>query len=240
MRTPSYGHRLRIGLMIPCRNTVLEPDAAALLPEGVSMHVTRMPTLGATRADLLSQFERLGESAQLLASAGVGLVGFHCTAAATIDATVGSDIAARLGQHCDLPAVATSQALLAALAAFRAQRIVLITPYVQSVNDHEVEFFAGHGIQVIREIGMGKKDAKGMESIEPAEWVRQALGARHREADAYVLSCANIRVASVIDELEERLEAPVITSNQAMLWHCLRMGGIGEAVRDYGALLEKH
>ncbi len=240
MYTPRYGHRLRIGLMIPCRNTVLEPDAAALLPEGVSMHVTRMPTLGATRADLVNQFERLEESAQLLAAAGVGLVGFHCTAAATIDPSIGTDVATHLGKRCGLPAVATSQALLAALAAFAARRIVLVTPYVQSVNDHEVEFFAGHGVKVIREIGLGEKDARGMESIEPEEWIRQALGARHAQADAYVLSCANIRVAAIIDELEKRLEAPVITSNQAMLWHCLRSARIDDAVPGYGALLEKH
>ena len=153
---------------------------------------------------------------------------------------MGSDIAARIGQLCGVPAVATSQALLAALAVFKARRIVLITPYVNAVNDHEVAFFASHGIEVIHEIGLGKHDAKGMESIEPEEWIRQALGVRNDKADAYVMSCANIRVAAIIGELERQLQAPVITSNQAMLWHCLRTGGIRQKVPGYGALLEKH
>lgn len=239
MRTPHYGHRLRVGLMIPCRNTVLEPDAAAILPEGVSVHVTRMPTLGATRAELLSKIEKLEESAQLLAAAGLDRMGFHCTAASTIDRSIGADVAARIEKTCGIPTVATSQALLAALAVFNARRIVLITPYVRAVNEHEVAFFASHGVGVIHEIGLGKHDAKGMESVEPEEWLRQALGARRDAADAYVMSCANIRVAAIIDELEQKLQAPVITSNQAMLWHCLRTGGIGQGVPGYGALLEK-
>lgn len=240
MRTPHYGHRLRVGLMIPCRNTVFEPDAAAMLPEGVSVHVTRMPTLGSTRLDLMSKAASLDESARLLAAASLDVIGFHCTAAATIDPSMGSDIAHRMQQLCGIPAVATSQALLAALAAFKARRIVLITPYVRAVNEHEVEFFAAHGIEVIHEIGLGKQDAKGMEGVEPEEWIRQALGARRDNADAYVMSCANIRVAAIIDDLEQKLQAPVITSNQAMLWHCLRTGGIGQAVRGYGALLAEH
>lgn len=240
MRTPHYGHRLRVGLMIPCRNTILEPDAAAILPEGVSVHVTRMPTLGSTRADLMGKASQLDESAQLLAAAGLDVMGFHCTAAATIDASIGADMATRIQNLCNVPAVATSQALLAALAAFGATRIVLITPYVRSVNEHEVEFFASHGIEVLREVGLGKQDAKGMASIDPDQWIRQALAVRHDDAQAYVLSCANIRVAAIIGELERQLGSPVITSNQAMLWHCLRKGGLNEAVPGYGALLEKH
>jgi maleate isomerase len=183
---------------------------------------------------------QLEESAQLLAAAGLDVMGFHCTAAATIDASIGAEMAARIQSLCKVPAVATSQALLAALAAFGATRIVLITPYVRAVNEHEVEFFASHGIEVLCEIGLGKHDAKGMASIEPDEWIRQALGVRRNDAQAYVLSCANIRVAAIIGELERQLQAPVITSNQAMLWHCLRTGGINEAVPGYGALLEKH
>ena len=75
--------------------------------------------------------------------------------------------------------------------------------------------------------------------IQPRDRIEQRA-LRHDEAEAYVMSCANIRVAPIIAELEEKLEAPVVTSNQAMLWHCLRTGGLGQAVHGYGALLERH
>ena len=55
----------------------------------------------------------------------------------------------------------------------------------------------------------------------PAFWRDSTLAAARREADAYLVSCANIAAMSVIDELEQRLEAPVITSNQAVLWDAL-------------------
>jgi maleate isomerase len=239
-RIANYGTRLRIGLLIPSRNTICEPDAAAIVPDGVSTHIMRMPTLGTTQGALMAQAPELGRSAQILASAKLDIIGFHCTAASTIAPNVGRDLAACLRDATGVPAVSTSEALLAGLAAFGARRIVLATPYTREVNEHEIEFFAAHGIEVVDHIWLGHSDAQGMSSVEPQEWIARAEALRRDGADACVLSCANIRVAPILAELEQRLDLPVISSNQAMLWHCLRSAGFGEQVFGYGKLLTQH
>jgi maleate isomerase len=239
-RIANYGTRLRIGLLIPSRNTICEPDAAAIVPDGVSTHIMRMPTLGTTQDALMAQAPELGRSAQMLASAKLDIIGFHCTAASTVAPTVGRDLAARLRDATGVAAVSTSEALLAALAAFGARRIVLATPYTRAVNEHEIEFFAAHGIEVVDHVWLGHSDAQGMSSVEPQEWIARTEALRRDGADACVLSCANIRVAPILAELERRLDLPVISSNQAMLWHCLRSAGFGEPVVGYGKLLTQH
>ena len=239
-RSPHYGTRLRIGLLIPCRNTICEPDAAAILPDGISAHITRMPRLGDTRDALLAQAGALVQSAQLLAAAQPHVIGFHCTAAATVDATVGGELADAIAQATGLPAVATSQALLAALASLGARRIVLVTPYTLAVNEHEIAFFAAHGIEVVGHRWLDKTDALAMSGVEPRDWVAQADAVRRDGADACVLSCANIRVAPILAQLEQRLALPVVSSNQAMFWHCLRSAGSDARVQGYGSLLERH
>jgi maleate isomerase len=40
--------------------------------------------------------------------------------------------------------------------------------------------------------------------------------------------------------MERELGRPVVTSNQAIAWHCLRKGGIEDKVPGFGALLWKH
>ena len=40
-----------------------------------------------------------------------------------------------------------------------------------------------------------------------------------------------------LETLERDLGRPVITANQASLWHCLRMSGIRTPTEGYGALL---
>ena len=63
----------------------------------------------------------------------------------------------------------------------------------------------------------------------------------HRDptADAYFLSCAQTRTAEVIEVLEHDLGRPVITSNQAALWHCLRESGLHDCIPGFGRLLRQ-
>ncbi|MFM1814731.1 MAG: hypothetical protein RLZ98_1426, partial [Pseudomonadota bacterium] len=62
-------------------------------------------------------------------------------------------------------------------------------------------------------------------STPPSYWREKAIEARDNSADAYLLSCANISVFSVIQELETELGKPVVTSNQAVLWDGLSRVG---------------
>ena len=51
------------------------------------------------------------------------------------------------------------------------------------------------------------------------------------------LSCTNVRTLEVIEPLERELGRPVVTSNQAGLWHALRLVGVDAAIPGYGRLL---
>ena len=57
--------------------------------------------------------------------------------------------------------------------------------------------------------------------------------------EAIVVSCTDLPVLSLIDELEQKHGKPVITSNQATFWQCARILGLGGQA-GYGLLLEEH
>jgi len=57
-------------------------------------------------------------------------------------------------------------------------------------------------------------------------------------ADGLIMACLNTRSHTVIDCLEQKLAAPVITSTQAILWHALRLAGIDDRIRGYGRLFD--
>ena len=43
-----------------------------------------------------------------------------------------------------------------------------------------------------------------------------------------------------LEAIEQKTGKPAISSNQAMLWHCLRMAGIADKVDGYGRLFREH
>jgi len=234
-----YGWRRRIGMLLPSVNRVAEPEVTALMPDGVSLHTTRLKLTGSSREDLLAMTEKVEEGAALLGDAGVDLIVFHCTAVTTMDANMEASLVKRVEKASGKPATATSAALLSALHTLGANKIVLLTPYPRDSNEREVAFLAHHKIMVVREAGMEITEGAKMGLVEPGDWYRYAQAHRHDEADAYFLSCTAIRAMPIIEALESDLGKPVITSNQAMAWHVLRSVGVRDAIQGYGTLLSR-
>jgi len=239
-RLPDYGERLRVGMILPNRNVVAEADAQAIIPAGVSFHTTRLKLHGTSLEDIQHMSAGAEDAARLLGAAPIDVIVFHCTAVSTSDPAMGDQLVARIEKTVNKKAIATSQGLVSALNTLNARRIVMLTPYQQSVNDAEVRFLNHFGFEVLHEVGLNLPSNVSTASITPQEWRDRALSMKRPDADAYFLSCTNIRVLSIIEELEELLQAPVITSNQAMLWYCLRSCDITDSIVGYGKLLREY
>jgi maleate isomerase len=68
----------------------------------------------------------------------------------------------------------------------------------------------------------------------------QIIAACPPSADGIFIAGTGFRCVAIIDKLERQLGLPVITANQASLWHCLRLSGVETKVRGYGRLLAEH
>jgi len=234
-----YGDRARIGVLVPSGNQVAEAELHAMLPAGVAALVTRLELRGSSEAELMRMIEALEPAARLLADARPALIAFHCTAVSTFAPAMAEGIVQRIAGATGLPATATADAILAALDALKARRIVLVTPYIATVHEREAAFLAAHDIEVAGGSMGGLNTNAEMALLRPAgiaAQTREAMRAT-RDADACFISCTAIRSAGLIAPLEAEFGLPVITSNQAMAWHALRLCGIADAVPGFGRLL---
>jgi maleate isomerase len=234
---PKYGTRLRLGIMLPASNTIVEPLAAALLPAGVSLHAERlMLRKGPTQLNML---DRIEEATALLVDAGVNRLIFHCTAVTMYDPEMPERIRNRIAAVTPVPVTITSETIVGALRTFGARKVVLVTPYDQGTNDRERAFLAHNGIAVLGDRALDLKTAADFFDVEPEQWVRETIAMHDDDADAYFVSCTQIRAAEVIDAIESALGKPVVTSNQGMLWGALRDGRVGDSISGYGRLLRE-
>ena len=231
------GWRMRLGILQPSVNTVAEPQFQAMLPEGVSIHATRLKLVGSTPEDLLGMTEGVEEASLLLKDVDPDRILFHCTATTTFDVDMPRKLRERITKATGIPASVTSEGILAAFATLGVRKVVMVTPYIREVNEREVVFLNNSGITVLREFGLGLSGGKPFAEVEPAAWYRLVMQHRHEDADAYFISCAQVRAAEVIEALERDLQRPVVTSNQAALWHCLRESGIRDEVEGFGTLM---
>lgn len=227
-------------MILPSGNQAAEPQFNAMLPSGVALHTTRLKLVGSSDQELAAMTERVEDAAQLVSDAEVNLVLFHCTAVSTWDAAREQSIKDRIANVTKRRVTATSEAIVTALHTLRAKRIVMLSPYIETINRRETAYFAKAGFTVVDCAGLAKNTASEMMNVTPEEWLAFVRPHRAADADAYLISCTTVRSTDVVETLENELCRPVVTSNTAAVWHCLRKMDLPDRIVGYGRLLREH
>jgi maleate isomerase len=231
-----YGARLRAGILIPSGNSVAEPELRAMQVAGTSLLVTRLALRGSSKPELMRMLDRLEAASALLADAQVGCIVFHCTAVSTFAPDLAHGIGERIEAASGVRCFTTADAILHALAHLKAGNVALLTPYIDDVHRREIAFLEANGVSVVGGANLGIDTNAEMATLQPKTILDWAGGNIAPEADACFLSCTAIKSAAVIAPLEARCGRPVLTSNQAMMWHLLRSSGIDDPVDGFGRL----
>ena len=114
-----------------------------------------------------------------------------------------------------------------------------MTPYPAELNEAERAFLEGSGVAVVKLRGLELTDGEAFAAVEPEAWYCIVREAVHPEAEAILVSCTGIRVLDVVERLEADLGVPLVTSNQAALWYCLRRLNLPDSILGYGRLLRE-
>jgi maleate isomerase len=122
------------------------------------------------------------------------------------------------------------------LRALGAKKISILTPYTVQTTQPMVTYFAAHGFEIASTTCLGFEDDREMARVSPAAQVELAREAMDDEADALFVSCTALRSALAVVAMEEATGRPVVTSNQATAWNCLRLCGDDEARPEFGRL----
>ena len=235
----NYGDRARIGMLLPSVNRAAEPQITEMLPTGVSLHTTRLRLQSSEEEHINEMVADVERGAVMLADADVDLIVFHCTAASMFAPGFDDSIIDRIETATGKPATSTSKGCGEAFETVGAKKITLTTPYIQVTNDREVAFLASHGVEVLSETGLGiTGDGGAMLAVEPDEWRQRVTAQDEQSSQAAFLSCTAIRAVEAITPIEAEIDKPVVTSNQAMVWHALRKLGIDDRPAGYGRLME--
>lgn len=234
--------RAQIGYVLVANADLSEADFFAMKPHGVGIHFTRVPMpREITEAALSGMEHELATAAAALmpGRSDLDVISYSCTSGTFV---IGEDrVIDELRRLNPRPQATTMlSACVAALRAFGARRIVLGTAYTEELNAREVAFLAEKGIEVVRVEGLALGSDEEMNRVTPAYLARFARDIDSADADAIFLSCGALRVLPVIEEIEAATAKPVVFSNQANFWHCLRLAGVEDRIEGFGRLLREH
>jgi maleate cis-trans isomerase len=212
--------KARVGLIIPSVNTFSEPQFNHFAPEGLGIHVARARVAGQWKRPLPEMESEIEEAAQLLSDAHPNVIVFHCTDTSMTQGPQGEGkILDIVKDATGIDAMATSRLVLDALQLLGMKKVVLLTPYMS--NKAVIDYLTAAGVTVVQDVAL-KLEAKNFGSVTPADWARLAKENDRPEADGIFLSCTNTTQIEAIADIERGLGKPVVNSNQAVLWGCMK------------------
>jgi len=229
-----------IGLIALAGDAVIEPELRVFLASDAHLHTTRVALSSSMKpAELAGLHDAIARAARLLLPGGrVDVVAFGCTSAA---AALGSHAVRTLIRRVR-PGVETTDPLDASLSelAHRGVRsVAVLSPYTDAVNARVSAYLSTNGVEVVAGAtfrAAGVSDALGRTPanlITPSSIFDAALdlGGSTASADAVFVSCTGLRCADILRRAEQTLGKPVISSNQALAAHVLRLARSARARR---------
>jgi maleate isomerase len=222
---------VRLGMLTPSSNTVLEPVTAAMLAAlpGVSAHFSRFRvTEIALTGDALAQFDDrpILEAAELLAHAKVDVIAWNGTSSGWLGFDADRRLCERIETATGIGATTSMLALNEVLGATGVKRLGLVTPYINAVQRQIVANYAGLGVVCDAERHLGIQDNFAFAEVSAAVLTMMIREVAAEGPDAIGVICTNLGAARLVAGLEAEIGIPIYDTIGTAVWKSLKMVGV--------------
>ena len=221
--------RARIGVVVPVTNTNLEPDMQLLRPNGVSIHFARSGGYDADAIPDEKQMQQYSDADYLevvdaLKTCRSDIILYGCTSATLAQGpSFDETFRDQIEQRTSIPAITAASSLIEALTDLGISKFAFTSPYVASLNDYAVSFIEAYGLSCVSRLDTPTPlSNNAVAAITPEQVLEMAIEVNHEDAEVIVLSCTDMRATETIEAIEQKIDKPVITSNQAMMHVALK------------------
>jgi maleate isomerase len=236
---------VRLGMLTPSSNTILEPVTAAMLAglPGVSAHFSRFRvTEIALTGDALAQFDDrpILAAAELLAHAKVDVIAWNGTSSGWLGFDADHRLCERIEAATGIRATTSMLALNEVLAATAVKRFGLVTPYIEAVQQRIVANYAALGIACDVERHLGIQDNFAFAEVSPSTLIDLIRMVAAEKPDAIGIICTNLPSAPLVAALEAETGIPIYDTIATAVWKSLKLGGADPAdVSGWGQLFSR-
>lgn len=239
------GTLIRLGMLTPSSNTILEPVTAELIAglSGVSVHFSRFKvTEIALDQAALGQFDLapILAAADLLSHAKVDVVAWNGTSASWLGLERDRALVAAIESATGIKAATCVLGYFEQFARMGVRRLGLVSPYTSDVQAQIADVYAANGIDVIAEQHAGLRDNFSFATLDEAMIEAMIRSVARSGPDAIAILCTNMRAAALAARLELELGIPILDSVAVTLAAALdRVGSDAPRPTGYGRVFLK-
>ena len=242
----ALGFRMKLGVLAPSTNTIVQPDFDDMRPRGVTNHMSRIHIpnqpldgnddfnrlMDNVRAELMNAVDRVATCEPDYLIMGMSAETFW-------DGLAGSQaLERRICERAGVGVAMGSDACRAALERYGGiERIAVITPYMPVADANVERFFRECGFDVVALEGLKCPSPVAIAEVSKQRLTQALRAVDQPQVQAIVQVGTNLSMARLAGEAERWLDKPVIAINTAIYWWALRSNGIEDRIDGFGTLL---
>tara|TARA_Y100001970_G_scaffold201582_1_gene245298 strand:+ start:1115 stop:1867 length:753 start_codon:yes stop_codon:yes gene_type:complete len=230
----------RIGLIALSTDFTIEQDYRNICHQlPVDIFVNRIPFENPlNHENYLKMASHISDvSAHILPSEDVDIVAYGCTSG-TI--AIGAE---RIKQEVNnsKPNAKVTTPITAAIKAFNylgIKKIAVLTPYPKDVNETVFNYLNENNLTIDSFSSFNLEYDSEIAQVSLESLQKQIAKIDLSNVDGLFVSCTALKIVDVLDKIEKLQNTTIISSNQAIIWDCLRSVGIDTKIKGYGKLFE--
>ena len=234
------GPRGRIGVTTPTYLDSAE-DWFRIVPEGVNVVFATLGVEEHTAQEFDKARATVDRAARGLIKMGVGALLLGGSPLVTLqDGQGAGDLAPQLEKEFGVPVTTGQDAAEIALDALGVKRLLLVTPYKETLNQGMQRRLRARGFEMLclkTALCPGPDEMARLSSEVPLGLARQAFH-EAPDADGIYMPNPKWQTLDIIEPLEKELKIPVVTTTQSSAWWSLKAINIKEARPGYGRLMK--
>ena len=118
------------------------------------------------------------------------------------------------------------------------KKIAVFTPYPESVNKTIFEYLNKKSINIISFSTFNLDLDVDIARVDPQYLFETLTNLNINDAEALFVSCTALPALEIIEEIEKKINKPVFSSNQTLIWDTIRSVGYKSSIEGYGKLLK--
>jgi maleate isomerase len=187
------------------------------------------------------QFSRDGmlHAAELLGDARVDAICWNGTSASWLGFDRDRDLCRAIEAATGVAATSSVLAMAEWLRGVGIERVGLVSPYIDRVQQQIGETLAGEGFDVVAERHIGLSENFAFGEVAPRQIEDMIRATAKAAPQAILVMCTNLRAAPLVEALERELGAPILDSVASAVWGSLRIAGVDPSgVTGWGRLFD--
>jgi len=230
----------RIGVITLSTDFTIEQDFRKIchnLP--LDLFFNRIPFINPlNHENYLKMADHIPEvSEQILPGQKIDVIAYGCTSG-TI--AIGEDRISSQVQKSK-PEARVTTPITAAIKAFKKlnlNNIAVLTPYPKEVNVTVYNYLSNNNLNIDSFSSFNLNYDSEIAQVSFESLIEGISNINLDKVDGLFVSCTALKIVDILDEVEKKFNTTIISSNQAIIWDCLRLLNIDTYVPGYGNLFK--